>query len=200
MFTGCIRNSGELLAQKVIGAQRKITIRTDLAGSVAIGESVAVNGACLTVEKVNCQENTLDFHILSETLEKTNLGSISIETLVNLEQALSLGDRLDGHLITGHVDCVSNVIAKDIKREDVVIELQLPEKYKPLLIEKGSIAIDGVSLTIASLNEESFSVHLIPYTLENTNLATLEKGHCVNLETDIIGKYVGRSKFLESKV
>ena len=141
-----------------------------MAKKVNIGDSVAVNGVCLTVENINLEDTLIDFHTLATTLDKTNLGQIAIGTIMNLEQALSLGDRLDGHLVTGHVDGIASIHNISRVNDDFVIEIQLPEKFKPLIIEHGSITIDGISLTVALLQLSSFCVHIIPYTLENTNL------------------------------
>ena len=196
MFTGCIKFTGTLYSRTLSGASGSLRVSSALAKEVTVGDSVAVNGACLTVEKRNPENNLIDFHTLATTLDKTNLGLVKIGTEINLEQALSLGDRLDGHLVTGHVDCIAPI--RDISRvtDDFMIEIHLPEKFKPCIVEHGSIAVDGISLTIASLQESLFTVHIIPYTLENTNLKDAKIHQMVNLEMDIIGKYVVRSSAL----
>lgn len=196
MFTGCIKHTGILHSKGISSGQGKLRIVSELAEKVALGDSIAVNGVCLTVENIERPKNYLDFHTLDTTLQKTNLGLLNIGSGVNLEQPLCLGDRLDGHLVTGHVDCVASVLNVSHVKNDFVIEIQLSEEFKPLVVEHGSITVDGISLTIATLNKESFTVHIIPYTFEHTNLREVKVSKLVNLEFDIIGKYVTRSRSL----
>ena len=196
MFTGCIKQTGILRSRETSGANGSLQIATKLAKNVAVGESIAVNGVCLTVEGFDLSNSSIGFHTLATTLDKTNLGLLTVGSKVNLEESLCIGDRLDGHLVTGHVDCVASVLSINRERDDFVIEIQLSEKIKPLIVEHGSIAVDGISLTVASLNEKSFTVHIIPYTLDNTNLREITVHTLVNLEMDMIGKYVARSQSL----
>ena len=196
MFTGCIKQTGILRSRKTSGANGNLQIISKLAEHVTLGESIAVNGVCLTVEGIDLSSNSIEFHTLATTLNKTNLGVLDIGCQINLEASLCIGDRLDGHLVAGHVDCVAPVMSINRVSDDLVIEIQLSEKIKPLIVLHGSIAVDGISLTVATLNEDSFTVHIIPYTLANTNLREMKVRMLVNLEMDMIGKYVARSQSL----
>ena len=198
MFTGCIKHTGILHSRTHFSGKGKLRVFSELAERAAIGDSIAVNGVCLTVEKLEKPNKYLDFYTLDTTLQKTNLGHLNIGSMVNLEQALCLGDRLDGHLVTGHVDCVAPVLNVSQIKNDFVTEIQLPEEVKALIVDHGSIAVDGISLTVATLNKESFTVHIIPYTFEHTNLREVKVSKLVNLEFDIIGKYVTRSQSLST--
>lgn len=181
-------------------ATASLCVSSNLAKAVNLGDSVAVNGVCLTVEKVNPQDSLIIFHTLATTLDKTNLGLVELGKIVNLEQALTLGDRLDGHMVSGHVDCIAPIRNISSINDDFVLKIQLPEKFQPFIVEHGSITVDGISLTIASLHESSFTVHIIPYTLEHTNLKEVKVHQRVNLEMDIIGKYVVRSTSLYQSI
>ena len=192
MFTGLVQQVGTLVS----ASSGRLLIRpAHRIENPVTGESIAVNGCCLTLERVD-SAGVLEFHTLAETLSRSNLGRLVPGSPVNLERALALGDRLGGHLVQGHVDAVAEVIEqKRNSRGDVELEVRIPEGFAPELVEKGSITIDGVSLTVADLTETSFSVCLIPQTLADTALGTKTAGTFVNLEGDIIGKYVRR--FLE---
>jgi riboflavin synthase len=155
---------------------------------VILGESIAVNGVCLTVEEFD--SDSITFHVLEETFKKTNLGGIEPGGKVNLERALALGDRLGGHMVSGHVDTTSKVKHWLEVGNDWELSIITPESLQPYLVEKGSIAIDGVSLTIVRVDSDSFCVHIIPTTLDDTALFERKEGNQVNLEADIIGKYV----------
>lgn len=190
MFTGLIETTGTIISRTVSGGAGKLRIRPEksLAG-LQYGESIAVNGACLTLEKEEADGN-LVFHTLEETLKRTCLGGKAIGAKVNLERALRVGDRLGGHLVSGHVDVVSQIIEINRSSADVELKIALPEALKPFLVEKGSIAVDGISLTLVKVTDAFFTVHLIPVTMADTALANAKKGDMVNLEGDIIGKYV----------
>jgi riboflavin synthase len=193
MFTGLIEDVGVLAGRLPLGSASKLTVRTKLpAGEIGIGDSVAVNGACLTVETV--AEGVLQFHTLNETLNRTNLGGVPIGGRVNLERALRLGDRLGGHMVSGHIDTTAAVRKVGKAGEDIVLTVSLPDSLRALVIPKGSIAINGVSLTIAELGTSHFSVRIIPHTWSATNLPDLTSGSSVNLEADLVGKYVLRSQ------
>ncbi len=199
MFTGLIEQIGELISRNRQGNAGKLTIKTHLPlAEFACGDSVAVNGACLTVEEMQFGQHYLVFHTLSETLDRTNLGSLKPGSAVNLERALKMGARLGGHLVSGHVDATAEISNIQKRRDDIVLTVQMPQKLKPLIIAKGSIAIDGISLTIADLSAVSFSVHIIPHTWQATNMARREKGDMVNLEADMIGKYIWHQHQLAS--
>ena len=189
MFTGLIQKVANIANREINEGAGKLTVQMDTPfKDVVKGESIAVNGVCLTVEEFD--ETTITFHVLNETFTKSNLGDVAIGAKVNLERALALGDRLGGHMVSGHVDSTSEVLAWNAVGDDWELLITLPESIKPYLVEKGSIAIDGVSLTIAKLDSDSFAVHLIPTTLADTALFERQAGSMINLETDIIGKYV----------
>ena len=194
MFTGCIKAMGKLVHRDIAEDHGNLVVVSDLAGTMKKGESIAVNGACLTVEEVNQSSEKIVFYTLQETLKRTSLGSLEIGTSLNIEQALSMGDRLDGHLLTGHVDYKCSVVSVDKMGKDTILGIQLPSEYRSFVIEKGSIAIDGISLTIVEVKREFFIVHIIPYTMAHTNLKNIEKDTQVNIETDIIGKYLLKSR------
>lgn len=198
MFTGLIESTGEFRSRLRQGTSAKLEIAAGFPlGDIELGESIAVNGACLTVEEVDSASGSLRFHCLSETLERTSLGILSPGSVVNLERALCLGGRLGGHLVQGHVDCTAEIFDIGTRGDDTVFCIALPDSIAPLVIHKGSIAVDGISLTIAELKSDSFAVHVIPHTWANTNLREASDGDLVNLEADLVGKYVlrqGRGK------
>ena len=181
MFTGLIENIGR------IASIDPFCVETVRAPSLHIGDSIAVNGVCVTVAKKTKTSFTVD--LLDETLKKTNLGGLAIGDAVNLERALTPQSRMGGHWVTGHVD-ETGVISSLRKTGELTIWGS--DKFMHLLIPKGSIAIDGVSLTIVEIFDKSFTCHLIPHTLENTNLKHKKKGDRVNLEYDLVGKYLHR--------
>ena len=193
MFTGIVEEVGEVLALAGAGATRRLTVRASITldGS-DVGASVAVNGACLTV--VAREAGRLAFDLGPETLERTTLGLLRAGASVNLERPLRLGTALGGHLVLGHVDGVATV--NDVSRVEsaarVRIGLPGPE-LAPLFVPQGSVAVDGVSLTVAALEAAAFEVMLIPHTLAATTLGQLRAGQRVNIEADVIGKYVVRS-------
>jgi riboflavin synthase len=189
MFTGIIQEVAKIADRKLSGKAGKLVIELEnpLANPVK-GESVAVNGACLTLE--NSSGNLLTFHVLQETFSKTNLGSLPVGAEVNIERAMSLGDRLGGHLVTGHVDATCTVKKLEKKGDDWVITVNYPNELAPFFVEKGSVAVDGVSLTLVEVKKGCFTVHLIPSTIEMTSLSGRKAGELVNIETDLIGKYV----------
>lgn len=196
MFTGLVQQVGTLISASsgrfVVRPARRIE-------APVTGESIAVNGCCLTLERVN-SAGELEFHTLAETLKRSNLGTLTPGSPVNLERALAFGDRLGGHLVQGHVDAVAVVIEQKKKSDgDVELKIRIPEGFAVELVEKGSITIDGVSLTVAELTDETFSVCLIPQTLQDTALKTKTSGTLVNLEGDIIGKYVRRFMEISGK-
>jgi riboflavin synthase len=191
MFTGLIQKVGKLAGKKPRGEGMVFTITHDAWDSPLIqGESVAVQGVCLTVTTIRAGEFSCD--VLNETVNKSNLGKKDTGAPLNLERALRADERLGGHIVSGHVDGLGKVMAFDQKGSDWILEVTCDESLLRGIVPKGSIAIDGISLTIAELRSKSFTVHLIPHTLANTSLQALKRGHTVNLETDIIGKYVQR--------
>jgi len=194
MFTGLVETIGILKSRNVTGDAGVLKIAplqpfTDL----KFGESIAVNGTCLTLSSTGSNSDTvLSFNVLAESFLRTNLGSIKIGGKVNLERALAVGDRLGGHIVQGHVDGVCKVIEWKDSGRDKILRVGYPENLKSFFIQKGSVALDGVSLTIVELTDEFLSVHLIPTTLEETCLGDKKPGDKINIETDVIGKYVCR--------
>jgi len=190
MFTGLIQDVGTL-EQVLPGGMTDLWIRTRLgAGSFTLGESIAVDGACLTV--VERSGDRFRVQAAPETLRRTTLGALRPGARVNLERALALGDRLGGHLVSGHVDAVSEVLETRAEGGSWVMTFALPTELAPFFVEKGSVAIDGISLTVNSVGTDRFSVQLIPETQERTGLQAKGVGARVNLEADLIGKYVAR--------
>ena len=189
MFTGLVESVGTLRQRSgskvIIAPGRKWD-------DLVYGESIAVNGCCLTLEQ-NLPNGELVFHTLEETLRRTNLGKIPVGSKVNLERAMCAGARLGGHIVQGHVDCCSNVLElKHLPDGDVELLVSLDEKDFPLVVEKGSVALDGVSLTVVEAEKDFFGVRLIPVTLAETALASRHAGSLINVEFDIIGRYVIR--------
>lgn len=191
MFTGLIQQVGKLAGRKARAGGQSLVIRHEPWDSSLIpGESVAVQGACLTVTSVRKAEFTCD--VLAETLDKTNLRLAETGAALNLERALRADDRLGGHIVTGHIDGKGVATGLTPKGADWILEVSCDTELLTGIVPKGSVTIDGVSLTVAELRAASFTVHLIPHTWDHTSLQFLKKGRSVNLETDIIGKYVQR--------
>jgi len=191
VFTGLIEDVGSIsgLQQKDGGAI--VSVQTALPlDEVRIGDSIAVNGACLTVVAINGRVFSADAS--PETLACTTLGSLRSGMQVNLERALRFGDRLGGHLVTGHIDSVAQLTTRRREGNMEVFRFKLANDALRLLVDKGSVAIDGISLTVNLVENESFSVAIIPHTLGATTLASRQAGDTVNIETDLIGKYVAR--------
>ncbi len=190
MFTGLVEALGEAESVSSGGAGHRLTVRVPRgwSGETARGDSIAVSGVCLTA--VTVESERLMFDLADETLRVTTLGDLVTGDAVNLERPLRLGARLGGHLVLGHVDGVGRVAAADAEGAGRRLTIAIPGGLRPLLIPKGSVAVDGVSLTIAALGEATFSVALIPHTLAATTLGRRGVGARVNLEMDVIGKYV----------
>jgi len=189
MFTGLIEEVGKVAAISPVGDGLSLLVEAPAIGvECAVGDSVAVNGVCLTVEQAT--GSRLEFHVGAETVQRSTVTGWQVGTPVNLERALATGQRIGGHFVQGHVDCVSELIKRDPPAETVYFTFSLPVQWRPFVAEKGSIAVDGISLTVTEVIEETFSVAIIPHTLEHTNLAQLSAGAQVNLEVDIIAKYV----------
>lgn len=190
MFTGIIETLGTV--KNVVKEQENVhlTIESAITNELKIDQSVAHNGVCLTVVNINNDEYTVT--AIKETLDKTNIGNLKTSAIVNLERAMKLGDRLDGHIVQGHVD--ETGVCKNIKDENgsTVYTFEYTSDKNNVTIEKGSITINGVSLTVVNSTKSGFSVAIIPYTWENTTFKTLQVGDTVNLEFDVIGKYVAR--------
>ena len=191
MFTGLVEETGELLALERSAAGARLTLRAPLiARDVRLGDSVAVNGCCLTVAEH--EGETLAFDLLAETLARTNLGVLAPGAPVNLERALAAHARLGGHFVQGHIDTASQVLAFEQVKADRRLEIVLPKEFARYVAFKGSIAIDGISLTVAEVSDASFVVWIIPHTLAVTNLRAKKAGEMVNLEFDLLAKYTER--------
>lgn len=189
MFTGIIEEVAQVVAVHVDGSNRDITIKARMTPELKVDQSVAHNGVCLTVVAIAGDSYTVT--AVEETLQRSNLGELQPGDPVNLERSLRLGDRLDGHMVQGHVDSVVQCIAVLDQGGSWTFVLALPDA-RELLVPKGSICLNGVSLTIAALDAQSFSVAIIPYTFEHTTFHRLKPGDVVNVEYDVLGKYVQR--------
>lgn len=194
MFTGIIIEMGEVLSLSRKGMGASISVRSDIVcRDAVIGDSISINGVCLTV--VERKGNILSFDISYETLRSTNLGQLRKGDRVNLEPALRPDGKLGGHFVTGHVDGVGMIKSKEALNDAFKVVISAPEEITGLLVEKGSVAIDGISLTIVDVSDGEFSVVIIPHTAKVTTIGLKKVGDTVNLEADIIGKYV--AKFLK---
>lgn len=192
MFTGLVQGIGRIAARE----NSKLTVAAEFDFSDPVyGESVAVNGCCLTLER--CSGRALTFHTMAESLRRTNLGDLSVGSCVNLERALRMGDRLGGHIVQGHVDTAAKVLECARAADgDFLLKIALDSSYRALVVEKGSIAVDGVSLTVASAGVNDFTVRLIPVTRAETALTERMPGCRVNLEFDVLGRYILRMQEL----
>lgn len=190
MFTGIIEDLGKV--EKVIkdGGNLHISISTSITNELKIDQSVAHNGVCLTV--VSIEDSTYTVTAIQETLDKTNIGLLAENDIVNIERAMKLGDRLDGHIVQGHVDQTANCISIIEENGSWVFTFEYDKDLSNITIEKGSITVNGVSLTVVNSKLNSFSVAIIPYTFNHTTFKNLKIGDKVNLEFDVIGKYVKR--------
>jgi len=189
MFTGIVEELGTVVAREETGDAARLTVRgpTVLAGA-ATGDSVAVNGTCLTVVTVDGVQFTAD--VMRETLQRSALGALRVGDPVNLERPVTLAGRLGGHLVQGHVDGIGTILARDPSEHWELVRVSLPPELGRYVVTKGSISVDGVSLTVVSVTDDAFSVSLIPTTLALTTLGTKQVGDPVNLEVDVIAKYV----------
>lgn len=196
MFTGIIESQGTVTGIEESGSNRIFWIESPLSAELKIDQSIAHDGVCLTVDSLQPGQHRVT--AIAETLAKTNLGAWQNGYLVNLERCMPMNGRIDGHIVQGHVDATG--ILQSVKDENGswVLDFSFPSDFAPLMIEKGSICINGTSLTAFNVGRESFSVALIPYTYEHTNLGRLEKGQKVNLEFDMIGKYINRIQSLRN--
>jgi len=189
MFTGIIEGRGIIIEKKPAGGGLVFGIEAnfDLLDP-AEGESIAVNGVCLTARDIKGRRFLAD--VSPESLDRTNLGKVTVGGVVNLERALRLSDRLGGHMVSGHVDAVAEIVSRKPVGDFVIFTFKVPVGLGRYIIEKGSITIDGISLTVNQVDERVFSVSIIPHTLEITTLGKMGQGDLINLEVDLIGKYV----------
>ncbi len=189
MFTGIVEEVGQVTDVRQVGSNREIIVRSGMTGELRIDQSVSHNGVCLTV--VELMGDRYRVTAVEETLQRSNLGALKPGDGVNLERSLRIGDRLDGHMVQGHVDTTTDCLAVEERDGSWWYTFAQP-KESHLLVAKGSICLNGVSLTIAELTDASFSVAIIPYTFEHTTFQTLKVGDRVNVEFDVLGKYVER--------
>jgi riboflavin synthase len=189
MFTGIIEEMGKLKNLKQKGEFYNLAIESKkIITKVNIGESIAVDGICLTLKERG--KNLLYFDLIKETYQNTRFRYLRIGELLNLETSLKIGDSISGHFISGHIDCIADVTNVKKKRETAEIEIKIPNSFLKLIVLKGSIAVNGVSLTIQEIIRDKIKIGIIPYTFENTNLSLLKTGKKVNIEFDILAKYV----------
>lgn len=192
LFTGLVETMARVLAVREQGAARRLSVRAEgFSLEAELGDSIAINGCCLTV--VAMGEGAAEFEAGEETLAKTNLAQLSVDSPVNLERSLRVGDRLGGHYVTGHVDATVALLGRTDDPPWANLRFELPRHLASQVAAKGSVAIDGVSLTVVDADADSFSVALIPHTLAVTTLGQLRSGDRVNLETDVLAKYVQRT-------
>lgn len=194
MFTGIIEATGLVKSVQHNGSNVELWIESNITHELKIDQSVAHNGVCLTV--VEMKGDAYRVTAVDETLRKTNLGTWKAGDIVNLERSLKVGSRLDGHFVQGHVDATAKCIEKQILEGSWLFRFQFPAEYAALVIEKGSICINGVSLTVFNVGKDECTVTIIPYTYEHTNFKTIEKGSLVNIEFDVLGKYLLRRQEL----
>ena len=192
MFTGIITGTGKI--QKIDNTTKNrsaIKLKVDLGKNskgLMIGQSVALNGVCLSVTKIS--KNICSFEMIDETMKKTDLGNLKVGSLINIERSLKIGERLEGHFVLGHVDGVATITKIEKKQKEVKIWFRIPKKLAKYVVQKGSIALDGISLTLVDVKKDLASVCLIPHTIKITNFRTKKIGDKLNIETDILGKYI----------
>jgi riboflavin synthase len=195
MFTGLVETRAPIALVREEPPGRRIGVRVPFAGEVQLGDSVAINGCCLTV--VEIAGDVLVFEAGPETLVRTNLGQLAIGSFVNVERSLRVGDRLGGHFVTGHIDGLGTLERRDNSGAWSTFWIRAPRELMRQMASKGSIAVDGVSLTLVNVDDQRFSIMLIPHTLEVTTLGSLVPGSHVNLETDLLAKYVQRGREID---
>jgi riboflavin synthase len=191
MFTGIIETTGKIIAVSPSGSNQCFWIESSISSKLQPNQSLSHDGVCLTVEEVS--NNSHRVTAISETLKKTTLGLWQPGGLVNLERCLQLGDRIDGHIVQGHVDTTAVCVKRKEKKGSWELEFAFPKRFANLIIEKGSVCVNGISLTAFNVKKKNFTVAIIPYTFEHTNISQVKKGTPVNIEFDVIGKYLLRS-------
>ena len=195
MFTGIIETMGQIKEIRPNGTNKSFWIESTLTNELKIDQSLAHNGVCLTVEEI--QNGAYKITAIKETLEKTNLDQWTTGTHINLERSLQLSGRLDGHFVQGHVDTVGTIAKKKDMNGSWELDIEFSKKFAPLAIEKGSICLEGISLTIFAVKKSTFRVAIIPYTWQHTNLQFLNEKDPINLEFDLLGKYINRKLSLK---
>ncbi len=197
MFTGIVETTGTVKEVILNGSNRSFWIQSTISDQLKPDQSIAHDGVCLTVEET--RDGSHRVTVISETLKKTGLKSWEAGTLVNLERSLRPSDRMDGHLVRGHVDTTGTCRKRKEKKGSWEFEFEFPEKFAPFIIEKGSICVNGISLTAFNVKKKSFSTAIIPYSYEHTNISGVQRGSPVNIEFDLIGKYLLRSLSLKDR-
>lgn len=198
MFTGIIQEIGIIKDLARSGGVYRLDIAcSDIPNAAKIGDSIAVNGVCLTL--IDIRKHMISFDIMEETVKRSGLATLSAGGRVNLESSLKMGDHLGGHIVQGHIDCAGKVTGIVNRPDEMSMEITIDPKGAHLIVEKGSVAVDGVSLTVGEVTDKSFKVYLIPHTRKVTNLGEKKTGDVVNIEFDVVGKYIARSKELEKK-
>jgi riboflavin synthase len=195
MFTGLVEATGTVLSLESMGEQARLTLDLPFAGELALGDSVAINGCCLTVADLT--EN-VSFDLLAQTLRVTSLGGLAAGAKVNLERAMMVGDRFGGHFVQGHVDATGTITRLEENGRDHIVSVSLPPEIHRLCVDKGSLAIDGISLTIAELHETEAVFWITPHTWQHTHLRAARIGQAVNLEADMLAKHV--EKLISSRL
>ncbi|WP_224983032.1 riboflavin synthase [Geomonas agri] len=191
MFTGLIETVGELVSIERRGASGSLTVKTSLPlDEIRIGDSIAINGACLTV--VRKGGGAVTFDVSPETIDRTAFKNLKSGAPLNMERAMRLSDRLDGHLVSGHVDCVATITERREVANNIVFSFRFPAEFAKYIAAKGSVAIDGISLTVNEVGPDSFSVNIIPHTASKTTLLSKRVGDEVNIETDLLCRYLER--------
>jgi riboflavin synthase len=190
MFTGIIESLGKIHSIDTNGTNKTFWVESSLTAELKVDQSLSHNGVCLTVEEV--KDNLHRVTAIEETLEKTNLGTWQPGDLVNLERCMVMNGRLDGHIVQGHVDATAACLQRTDKDGSWQYRFEFPKKFSHLVIEKGSISLNGISLTIFNVKKSKFDIAVIPYTYEHTNIQSVVPGSLVNIEFDLIGKYVTR--------
>lgn len=199
MFTGIIEELGIVKSISRRGAIALLSINAQkVIEDAKIGDSIALNGACLTVAAIG--KNSLSFELLSETSARTNLGKLKIGEKLNLERSLKVGDRLPGHFVTGHIDCVGTIRNKTHVSGNLCFEIVIPQEFLKFVALKGSVAVDGISLTVTNTRSNMFRVYIIPHTLQNTTLFFKGPSALVNIECDILAKYQSQHTSFSSRI
>jgi len=195
MFTGIIETTGTIKAIESSGTNISFWVASSLSNELKVDQSLSHNGVCLTVEAIENDQHRVT--AIAETLQKTNLGSLTVGSILNLERCMQMNGRLDGHIVQGHVDSTATCIEAIEKDGSWEYRFEIPVSFASLIIEKGSITINGTSLTLFDIGLNSFKVAIIPYTYHHTNISSVQVGSVVNIEFDMIGKYVNRMAMLQ---
>lgn len=188
MFTGIIESIGRIKDIENVGSNIRLIVESDISHELSIDQSVAHDGICLTI--INTYQDRHVVDVIRESIIRSHLQQVEVGQLLNLERSMRLNDRLDGHIVQGHVDTTSTCLSREDQQGSFIYRFSLPAVDRSLVVEKGSICINGVSLTVSSLSDEYFEVSIIPYTYSHTNFQLIMPGSMVNIEYDILGKYV----------